>query len=128
MARKPLVLIVGARESCHPLAGLLQPYGFQCVCLETGAQALQVIEKAEKDGVLIGLVFLSCTLKQAQLEWLILQVRSRSAFETARVIVVGAENASKVKYWLGLGANSCLGSDPDALLVAAQYWASVFLA
>jgi hypothetical protein len=125
MANQAYVLIVGDEHLTHPLVSCLEEKGVECLCITDAAKAAALVDVAEQEGAPINVAFLSSDLKQAQLEWLLAYIRGKESFRISRIIVVGAENESKIKYWLQLGATSCVGSQPQDLSIAANYWASL---
>lgn len=125
VANRPYVLIVGEDGVTGPLAETLKSEGIDYLRAADGALAATYVDAAEKQGAPIDVAFLSSELKQAQIEWLLSYMRAKEAFKVSRVIVVGAENKSKIKYWLKLGATSCVGAAVNDVKLTARYWASL---
>lgn len=124
MATKSQILIVG-EEAAVPLAERLKEKGVEPVLVNECIGAAALVDHAEKEGAAIEAAFISTELENSQLEWLVAYIKGKEAFKVSRVIVLDTDKSSKVKYWLQLGANSCVGTSPDELHMTADYWASL---
>jgi hypothetical protein len=117
-----MVLIVGLPSETETLAETLKLNGVDPLCIDDGAKAAALIDAAEQEGQPLDVLFLSSKLHQSQLEWLLAYIRSKETFAMSRVVVLSSDGESKLKYWLQLGANSCVPTKPEALKIAAEYW------
>jgi hypothetical protein len=117
----PVAIICGKDELCDTLAEHLAS-DVERVCVDTPFEAVLGLDILARQGRLADVLFASAAMPHDMLGWLLRQVRNKDILNYCRIVVVGLGSPEEASRWYKLGANSCLGANPEHLQFAAAYW------